>query len=71
MNDTLGILSVSVFWHSYWFFIADNLPNKLEVKGLKIKLDLRKPKSNELGLCSYMGPTYTWLFIIKAEKMFP
>jgi len=49
-------------------YIAENLPIELEVKGLKIKLDLRKPKAGELGLCTDMGPSYTWVFVTKAIK---
>ena len=49
-------------------FIAKNLPSEFEVNGLKIKLDLRKPKSNELGACTHLGPSYPWIFVTKAEK---
>ena len=49
-------------------YIAKNLPTELEVNGLKIKLDLRKPKNDELGLCTDMGPSYTWVFVTRAEK---
>jgi len=49
-------------------YIAKNLPSELKTNGLKIKLNLRKPKNNELGACTHMGPSYTWIFVIKAEK---
>ena len=49
-------------------FIAKNLPGEFEVNSLQIKLDLRKPKSNELGVCTCMGPSYPWIFVIKAQK---
>ncbi len=49
-------------------YIAKNLPNELEVNGLKIKLDLRKPENNELGICTHLGPSYTWLFVTKAVE---
>lgn len=49
-------------------YIAKNLPNELEVNGLKIKLDLRKPENNEFGACTTLGPSYAWVFVIKAES---
>jgi len=51
-----------------YVYIAKNLPEHLEIDGLKIKLDLRKPESNELGVCTHLGISYPWIFIIKAEK---
>jgi len=29
-------------------------------------LDVRAPKAGELGLCTHMGPTYGWLFVVRA-----
>jgi hypothetical protein len=51
-------------------FIANNLPEELKINGLKILLDLRKPEpeNNELGICTTMGPGYTWVFVTKAKK---
>lgn len=49
-------------------YIAKNLPSELEVNGLKIKLNLRKPEDNELGACTTMGLSYTWIFVTKSEK---
>ncbi len=49
-------------------FIAKNLPDEFKVNGLQIKLDLRKPKSNELGVCRHMEPGYPWIFVTKAQK---
>ncbi len=49
-------------------YIAENLPHSLQKSGLKIVLDIRKPKNNELGLCTAMGPSYTWLYVVRAKK---
>lgn len=51
-------------------YIASNLPEELKINGLKIILDLRKPKAgnNELGICTALGPSYTWVFVMKAKK---
>jgi hypothetical protein len=49
-------------------YIAKNLPKELQTDGLNIILAIRVPESNELGLCFNMGPTYTWLYIIRATK---
>jgi hypothetical protein len=51
-------------------YIANNLPEELKTNGLQILLDLRKPEleSNELGICTAMGPSYTWVFVTKAKK---
>lgn len=51
-------------------YIAKNLPEELKVNGLKIILDLRKPtaENNELGICTALGPSYTWVFVTKAKK---
>ena len=51
-----------------YIFIANNLPEELKVNGLKILLDLRKPENNELGVCTFMGPTYAWIFVTTAKK---
>lgn len=47
-------------------YIAKNLPNELITNGIIIKLDLRKPENSELGPCTAMGPSYPWIFVIKA-----
>jgi hypothetical protein len=49
-------------------YIANNLPDELKINGLRIILDLRKPEINELGVCTDMGPSYTWVFVTKAKK---
>jgi hypothetical protein len=49
-------------------YIAQNLPNELKTNGITIKLDLRKPENSELGVCTSMGPSYTWIFVMKATE---
>jgi hypothetical protein len=49
-------------------YIANNLPDELKINGLRIILNLRKPQNNELGICTALGPGYTWIFVTKAEK---
>lgn len=49
-------------------YIAKNLPPELELAGLKILLEVRKPQNNELGPCTDFGPAYYWLFVKGAEK---
>lgn len=49
-------------------YIAKNLPTELQQSGLKIKLDVRKIQDSELGACTAMGPSYPWLYVIKAAK---
>ena len=49
-------------------YIAKNLPTELEIEGLIISLDIRAPKNNELGVCTLQGPTYKWLYVIRAIK---
>lgn len=49
-------------------YIAKNLPAELQQSGLKIKLDVRKIQDSELGACTAMGPSYPWVYVIKAIK---
>jgi hypothetical protein len=49
-------------------YIAENLPDELKVEGINIVLDIRKPKYPELGACTAMGPSYTWLHVIIAKS---
>jgi hypothetical protein len=50
-------------------YIAKNLPIELQQSGIKIKLDIRKIQDSELGACTAMGPSYPWIYVIKAEKI--
>lgn len=49
-------------------YIAKNLPEELQVSGLEILLDLREPTNTELGACTYLGPTYNWITVIRAKR---
>jgi hypothetical protein len=51
-------------------YIANNLPEEFKIRGLKIKLNFRKPENsnNELGACTAMGPGYPWIFVTTAAK---
>lgn len=49
-------------------YIAKNLPVELQQSGIKIKLDVRKIQASELGACRAMGPSYPWLYVMKAVK---
>jgi len=49
-------------------YIAKNLPEEMQISGLEIVLDIREPKGNELGLCTFLGPSYRWLYVIRAKK---
>jgi len=65
LQDVKKIVGTSV---GNSIYIAENLPHSLQKSGLKIVLDIRKPKSNELGLCTAVGPSYTWLYVVRAKK---
>ena len=49
-------------------YIAKNLPVELQQSGINIRLDIRKIQDSELGVCRDMGPSYPWLYVIKAVK---
>ena len=49
-------------------YIAKNLPKNLETPGVIIVLDLRKPKNNGLEACTDMGPSYPWVYVIRAKR---
>ena len=49
-------------------YIAKNLPAELMTAGLNIKLDLRRPMDNELGICTDLGPSFTWVYVTDAIK---
>ena len=49
-------------------YIGRNLPVELQEVNLIIRLNCRVPEPNELGACSLLGPSYTWVFITDAKK---
>ena len=51
-----------------YVFIADNLPEDLQVDGLPIVLSIRRIQVSELGICTARGPSYTWIYVLDAKK---
>jgi hypothetical protein len=49
-------------------YIAKDLPLELQQPGITIRLDIRKMQNSESGVCTTMGPSYPWLYVIKAVK---
>ena len=49
-------------------FIARNLPEELQTDGMIIIVKVRKIKDSELGLCTHMGPSYPWLYVLEARE---
>ncbi|HEX2958589.1 MAG TPA: hypothetical protein VHO70_17265 [Chitinispirillaceae bacterium] len=54
--------------NSYDIFIAKNLPSDLQIEGLSISLNIRKIQDSELGICTAMGPSYPWIYVLEAEE---
>ena len=46
-------------------FIVRNLLTDLQTKGLPIALNIRRIQESELGICTAMGPSYPWIYILK------
>jgi hypothetical protein len=49
-------------------FIAKNLPTELQLEGISIMLDIRRIKDTDLGICTAMGPSYPWIYVLDAKK---
>jgi hypothetical protein len=49
-------------------FIAKNLPSELQLYGISIVLNVRKIQNSELGVCSTMGPSYPWIYVLEARR---
>jgi hypothetical protein len=49
-------------------FIAKNLPANLQIDGLSIVLNIRRIQESELGVCTAMGPSYPWIYVLEARK---
>jgi hypothetical protein len=64
LNKVVDIVGNSV---SEGIYIAKNLPVELQTTGLVIILDIRKPNTSELGICTDRGPSYNWLYVTKAR----
>lgn len=48
-------------------FIAKNLPADLQTDGLSIILNIRRIKESELGICTAMGQSYPWVYVLEAR----
>ena len=48
-------------------FIAKNLPANLQIDGLSIILNMRRIQASELGVCTAMGPSYPWIYVLDAK----
>jgi hypothetical protein len=49
-------------------YIAENLPDSLELEGIKIILNIRNPLGSEIGPCLTFGPSLTWVHVLEAKK---
>ena len=65
LDKLVDIVGTSV---SPGIYIAKNLPVELQTAGLEIILEVRKPNATELGACTDRGPSYNWLYVIKAKS---
>lgn len=61
-NEIAGTL------HTKYTFIAKNLPADLQTDGLSIILNIRRIQESELGVCTAMGPSYPWIYVLEARK---
>jgi len=46
-----------------------NLKNSLKVEGTKLNIEWRRPLPSEMMVCHTLGPGYSQIYIIKAEKV--
>jgi hypothetical protein len=60
-NEIAGTL------YTEYTFIAKNLPADLQVDGVSIILNMRRIKDSELGICTAMGPSYPWIYVLEAK----
>lgn len=66
-NDLDKVVAICGNSISEDIYIAKNLPVELQTTGLVIMLDIRKPNASELGACTDLGQSYSWLYVIKAK----
>ncbi len=64
LDKVVKIVGTSV---SEGCYIAKNLPDDLQIPGLIIVLNLRKPAPSELTPCTAMGPSLNWIYVTKAK----
>jgi hypothetical protein len=67
-NDLDKLVEIAGNSVSPGIYIANNLPVELQTAGLIIILDVRRPNASELGACTARGPSYNWLYVIKAKS---
>lgn len=48
-------------------YIAANLPVELQVAGLEIIVNIRKPNTSEVGICTTLGISYPWIYVTNAR----
>ena len=48
-------------------YIAKNLPENLRSEGLIIILNVRKIKDTELSVCTDVGPSFPWIYVLNAK----
>jgi len=48
-------------------FYEINLPKKYKIKGLKIRVNIRDPRNDELKFCTAMGPSYPQIYVTRVE----
>ena len=68
LNDLPEVESIVGSTAGDSIFIAGNLPQSLQSEGEIISLALRAPKAEELGVCTHLGPSYSWLVVVRAKK---
>jgi hypothetical protein len=61
VNETAEVYS------STGIFLAKNLPSDLQTEGKVIVIKFRKVQNSELGVCTAMGPSYPWIYVLEAR----
>jgi hypothetical protein len=64
LNKVMAISESSV---SQDIYIAKNLSPELQIQGQTILLNIRKPSSSELSVCTDLGPGYPWIYVTNAK----
>jgi len=49
-------------------YYANNLPEAYKQNGLKIQVNCRQPKNDELPACTMLGISYPHVYVISAQK---
>jgi hypothetical protein len=48
-------------------YIAGNLPDSLNVEGLRIEFNIGEASLDKITACTTMGPSYNWVWITDAK----